>query len=44
MLLENVDLIRYLGVLLDGKLTFTPHIENCCNNALKLSDERNRDF
>ena len=36
MLIEKVDLIRDLGVLLDCKLTFTQHIENCCNKALKL--------
>ena len=34
--LERVDTIRDLGVLIDSKLTFLPHIENCCSKALQI--------
>ena len=34
MFIENIDLIKDLGVLLDCKLTFTQQVENCCNKAL----------
>ncbi len=34
--LDYSDTVRYLGILLDGKLTFGPHIREKAKKAIRL--------
>lgn len=35
-MVENVGIVRDLGIIFDSKLTFIPHIDYCCNKAFKM--------